>query len=258
MSENCVITTALLDDKVSYHFNPVDAWKKIKLLLPDFQYDKFDGLLIQIALPRIYKQKPMYYIPLYHELGHFIDSHFSITQLTMIDVPPSPQNNIQSEISHRQELFADLFASCYVGHENGQFLKKLVPGSTSIHTPTHPSTDFRINLTSDFLSGNNNPIVDIFQNALIKRGLPELKKRYTTPEISNTFGNLRPYTIQNDQELHGILEAAWSFFDVAIKKESLPWSEIEESKISKIINDLTEKSIRNKVIKEKWEHAITE
>lgn len=255
--DNCVITTALLDDKLSYHFNPVDAWKRINILLPDFEYTKFNGLLIQIALPRIYKHKPLYYIPLYHELGHFIDVNFGITQMTLISHPPDPAQNRQSEISYRQEFFADLFAACYVGEENYKLLKKLSPSSASNHTPTHPSTNFRMQLALDFLSEKDNEIVNLFQDTLNKLGLPKLEKKYVIPDLSETFGNLRPYTIQNNQELHGILEAAWTFFDEAIKKKLLPWSNIEESDISKIINDLTEKSIRNKVIQEKWKSAIT-
>ncbi len=87
LSDNCVITTALLDDKFAYHFYPIDAWKEIQLLLPNFGYNNFNGLLIQIALPRIYKHKPLYYVPLYHELGHFIDNHFGITKTTLIVNP---------------------------------------------------------------------------------------------------------------------------------------------------------------------------
>lgn len=269
VTHKCVISTALLNDR-HYHFCPLDTWKEIKLLLPDFDYDGFDALLIQIALPRIYRHKPLYYIPLYHELGHFIDNHFQITEtsflLNPVPLPPgaTPQqvDAIKRMVTlHRMEYFADLFAACYLGHENYKFLQKISasdPGSDpNVDSGTHPATNKRVAVAQDFLNGNRNQVVDVFQQVLDKLGLNRLEIKYSNPDLAETFGNLRPYTIANNSEVHGVFESAWNYFEDAVKKASEPWKDIDEEDISRIINDLTEKTIRNKVITEKWKNAAT-
>jgi len=261
LSEQCVISTALLNDR-DYHFYPLDTWKSINLLLPDFTYDKFDKLLVQVALPRIYRHKPLYYIPLYHELGHFIDNHFKITETTFLEIPASVGSNPQEskfikdlQTRHRMEHFADLFATSYLGSEHYKFLQKIAPNAPA--SETHPATNDRESIAKDFLNKKDNKIIDIFSNALSKLGLQELIIRYKYPDLNSTYGNLRPYAITSNEEVHGIFGAAWEYYDLANQRLHNPWSEIDIMDISKIINDLTEKSIRNRVIVEKWENATT-
>lgn len=263
LSEECAITTALLDDR-DYHFYPLDTWKTIKVLLPDYSGQNFDVLLVQMGLPRIYKHKPLYYVPLYHELGHFIDQHFGITEATLLHLPPIipsgalPQDTksmLNTVKRHRAEVFADLFSSCYVGHEGYKFLQEIAPGEPP--SPTHPATDLRVKITQDFLTNTSNEIVDLYQNTLHVRGMNSLSIKYSSPNISETFNNLRPYEINSDTEAHGIFEAAWSVFRDAAQSSSSPWNDIEEKDISRIINDLTEKSIRNRVIVEKWNNETS-
>lgn len=259
LKNQTVIATALMDD-MAYHFCHVDTWKQIKVLLPDFNYPNFDKLLIQIALPRIYKHKPLYYIPLYHELGHFIDYHFNISEATFLEAPlPVVRDHQQAayiksiETNHRKEFFADLFAASYVGDANYKLLEKIAPNVG--HSPTHPATSTRVSVAKDFLSNKNNLVIDLFQNTLAKLGLQNLSVKYVTPDLNETYNNLRPYKINSNEEVHGIFGAAWNYFDSAIIKSNDPWKNIEEHDISRIINDLTEKSIRNRVITEKWEYA---
>ncbi len=261
INEECVISTALLNDR-DYHFYPADTWKSINLLLPNFHYSGFNKLLIQIALPRIYRHKPLYYIPLYHELGHFLDSHYKITDATFLEIPPpqgkSPQETQaikQIETMHRMEFFADLFASAYLGDEYHKFLEKIAPNHSTSNT--HPATQIRVKVAKEFLSGTSNQIIDVYQKVLKKLGVKNLEIKYSSPDLNTTFGNLRPYTIESSSEVHGLFGSAWAYYDQAIQKTGEPWSEIEETDISRIINDLTEKSIRNRIILEKWEYATT-
>lgn len=261
VNDKCVISTALLNDR-DYHFFPLDTWKYIKNLLPDFEYRHFDALLIQIALPRIYRHKPLYYIPLYHELGHFIDNHFKITDATFL-IDPAPvgrtteESRFRKEVAknHRMEYFADLFSACYLGHENYKFLEKI--SDSPDDSISHPSTPKRVTVAQDFLSGSDNDIVNLFQKTLDGLGLSRLKIKYSNPDLGDTFGNLRPCTLVNTSDVHGIFESAWRYYEAAISKQEDVWSEVDEEDISRIINDLTEKSIRNRVIVEKWNNAIT-
>lgn len=151
------------------------------------------------------------------------------------------------------EHFADLFAANYVGRANGSLLTHLADNAPV--SQTHPATADRNAVVNDFLSGTQNPIVDLFSNSSSMLKAPKLKIRYTTPDVSDAFNNIRPYPIENESELHGLIEASWTFLESALKSKLAPWTNLEEQDIGRIVNDLTEKSIRNMAILEKWDGA---
>lgn len=261
VDKDCVITTALVDDR-DFHFFPLDPWKETKLLLPDFEYSEFDNILIQIALPKLYKHIPLYNVALYHELGHFVDTYYKITESTFLTnpIPPVADPNQQKyrkfiETRHRSEFFADLFAACYTGDANYKFLNDVALNAPA--SETHPATNVRIDVAQQFLQGNNHPVIDMYQNILKARGLQELNIKFDSPTLSESFNNIRPYAIQNDRELHGIMPASWELLEGAYASTNPPWSHLSEHEITILINDLTEKSIRNKAIMDKWEDGTT-
>lgn len=226
--------------------------------MPDFDYPYFDGLLIQIALPRLYKHKPIYYVALYHELGHFVDIHFNITESTFITNPVAsgtPPQILEMQKSYRREFFADLFAAAYVGEANYKLLNEIAANAAG--SLSHPPTLNRVELARDFIGGNSNPIIDMFQNVLSLLKLPKLTKNYESPDIKKSFNNIRPYMIKNDLELHGILESSWFHLSEALKSKDSPWVHLDEAKIHCIINDLTEKSLRNYSIQESWSNGTS-
>ena len=253
-NRDTVITTALVNER-DFHFVPLDPWQQIKIIIPEFDFAKvnFNALLIQIALPRLYKHRPLYNVALYHELGHFVDTTLRITQHSLLSSPGTAGLPIHIEKSHRMEYFADLFAANYVGQANSKLLSNIAENAPV--SPTHPATASRNGVIDDFLNGVTNPIVELFNNSLSTLGVPELKKRYTRPNIEDAFNNIRPYQIKNENELHGLLEAAWNFLEDALEKKREPWASLDEQEIGRIVNDLTEKSIRNMAIWEKWNGA---
>jgi hypothetical protein len=196
---------------------------------------------VQIALPYIYRHKPLFCVPLFHELGHFVDIVNEVVTTTMLtspetvgpDLPDLPTcaqiaqlspNEIailrNVVMSHRQEYFADLFSVAYVGDASKGFLQEFCPANSA--SPTHPSSEARFRLMADFLNGVANPIVELFQGALKARGLPALAPTFATVSLNATFGNVRPFTPTSDKELFGLFEAGWSFLMNQPKNSSYP------------------------------------
>lgn len=266
------ITTALIEDEIGYHFLPVNILSKLQSLIPDYSYTDFNVELIHVALPKFYSEIPIFGIPMYHEIGHFIDHHYGITQrfyLQMIKdsdflsrhphlLPfPSFEVDVQREILYRylKEHFADLFAASYIGYANTEFLRALAGDSPPQFT--HPSTSDREKISHDFLEGKSNEIVDLFQKTLKSVSPSELIIRYETPNISTAFNNIRPYAITSSKELHGLYYAAWQYLAHQLDNKEGLWAEGSDEQVIRTVNNLTEKSIRNYSIVEKWDNAIT-
>lgn len=249
------ITTALLDEPQYYFraindqfYDTVDAYLDVA----------FEVKLIQIALPRLYRHRPLYGVALYHELGHFVDLHFRVTDYSLLLSPPNlpPDNQalaLEAARSWRQEFFADLFAAGYAGNAIGIFLDNFAPNAPD--SQSHPSTTSRLECISTFLSGKSNHIIELFSNALQSLDLPELTIRYTKPEIGACFNNIRPYSIASSSELHGVLEAGWEFLQSIHSNKNPQWSDLNEEKTDRVINDLVEKSIRNWMVISKWRNG---
>lgn len=251
-SHPCAITTALLDD-LDYHFLGVDPTIAIRAHDPQV---RFENELIQIALPRLYRHRPLYNVALYHELGHYIDTHFRVSELSLLQNPAysrlSPER-LRILLNHSKEYFADLFAVSYTGVAFVKFLETLAFGAPDSFS--HPATSKRVEKMENLMLGRSDPLIDAFQSALSLLKLPALAVRYRRPDIDGAFNSIRTYSIADSCELHGVLEAAWVFLESAEKQDRKPWSNIPVLEIGQIVNDLVEKSIRNFMTVMKWQHG---
>ncbi|WP_341232032.1 hypothetical protein [uncultured Methylophaga sp.] len=248
LAKDCVITTALIDDR-NFYFYGIEPSVFIKSVDP-----AFDLTLIHVGLPKLYKNKPLYNVALYHELGHFIDTHYNIVGRSELLAQPTHATNTdayKTEINHRKEYFADLFAAAYTGEALINFLTNFV-GSQK-ESKTHPSTASRIVMMSDLINGKTNPTIDLFNQVLTQLGLSELEVRYIIPDIQKEFDDLRPYKIKDQSELHGIYPACWKYYDEALSGNNSNWADYEMREVINVINDLMEKTIRNRMIVTKWE-----
>jgi hypothetical protein len=247
-----VITTSLTSERM-YHFQGISPqfYQVVKHYLGvDFQFD-----LVRIALPRLYKHQPLFNAALYHELGHFVDENFRISRTAML----SPQGRVfaiailqngADPESHFAEYFADVFAASYVGEAMIHVLERLFPGDNSL---THPGTSVRTALIRNFLAGGQPaPLLAAFQNGLSALGLSALSRRFSVPDIGRAFRNIRPHNLGADSELHGIFESAYALLAEAEGRTVAPWDLLEEQEAVRIVNDLVEKSIRNRMILQKW------
>lgn len=249
LQDPCLVTTALTDEK-DFHLKPGDPWEFVAATL-----DRYGGIvpeekLIFIGVPRIYKHMPLFCAALYHELGHFVDLTRNVTDTTLL-LNPAPEDLIEIVRNHRREHFADLFAACYVGSAIVDSLDATNP--LAPRTFTHPPTAERIDFINGFLKGESLEDINMFQDALLKLGLPPLQQRFKVPSIESAFDDIRPHVLQEPAELHGIMAAGWSYLG-KIKSGAGPiWTASGNSlEVIRIVNDLTEKSIRNDSIRHLW------
>jgi len=261
-----VITTALLQSR-EFHVRGLNS--STRALIAQETGINLAAEIVQCALPEIYRHRPLYCIALYHELGHFVDFQHGITQTSLLLSPgrdaPYPPGLFESfpavlqqapqvwreyVESHRMEYFADLFSACYVGDAAVHFLEAFAPGHGT--SATHPATSHRVQVMMDFLEGRENFMVNVLQAALSARGLPKLTPQYDVPDISSTFGNVRPSRIQNDRELHGLFAAGWNFLRNDPSMQGGLWSGLSSTDVEGLTNDLTEKSIRSYMVERGW------
>lgn len=275
MKEDIVITTALSPEMLGYYIQFV-PFEFYTLLKSEFKIE-FESKLVQISLPEIYRRDPLYSTPLYHELGHYVDACVGIskTSLLIIMNDSKIQEKVKSYFSsmepssveaHISEFFADLFSAQYTGRSGIEFLQKIAGNAPA--SLTHPATKLRASVVNDFLLGRSNPLIELF-DVIISRfhhhGILKLKKfeRINCPiDIKMNFDNIRPYEICSRDELHSFIESSWLYLCEMWKKPNKTWNKMNEQEdfniISEVINNLTEKSIRNFMIREKWDRNFNE
>lgn len=254
-----LVVTSLVQEP-NFFFQSVNP--AFETVLRDHLGSTIDYEIVQIKLPDVYRQKPLYSVALYHELGHFIDQRFSISEnvevlyprlaLPSMSAPSARPTPIEKYVRfhHLQEYFADLFAACYCGYSIKRFLEGFAGNSGA--SQTHPATYDRIQVIHALLTKTKHALVDAFNTALQARGQPLLQPRYSRPAVDASFDVIRPVPIHSDAEVHGVLEGAWEYLDRAAERKVEPWKSLDDMEIERILNDLVEKSVRNRMIVEQW------
>jgi len=254
-----LIVTSLVQEP-NFFFQSVSP--AFETMLRDHLGSSIEYEIVQIKLPDVYRQKPLYSVALYHELGHFVDLRFSISEnidvlfpglaLPSMSAPSGTLSQAEKliRLRHLREYFADLFAACYCGFSIKRFLEGFAAHSGP--SPSHPATYDRIQAIHGLLTGTRHSLVDAFNTALTARAQPLLQPRFTRPALESCFDAIRPVPIRSHAEVHGVLEGAWDYLDRAVERKKEPWKSLEETDIERVINDLVEKSVRNHMILEQW------
>ncbi|AGH99181.1 M48 family metalloprotease [Micavibrio aeruginosavorus] len=252
-TDNYLITTAILHE-MNFYFQGISP--SFYTEAEGFCGETFEYKLIQVALPDLYRHRPLYNVALYHELGHFIDTHKAISDYLLLLSPnvqlPRLSAGVDEKIrrNHVMEYWADIFAASYLGYGIHKFLDRFahnVPVSA-----THPATSDRLELIEAFLDGKSMPILDGFQAVLSQRNLGKLEIRFDSLDVKEYFDNVMPCPISNIGQLHALFDSSWDYLETAQQRLAEPWSLIREDQIEKMINDLSEKSIRNFMISQRW------
>jgi hypothetical protein len=256
MSADALISNAELED-ISFFLNLLDLWGFIKTALIHYNTNNYDPTVVRIGAPSVYKHRPVFCIPLFHELGHFIDLTHGVSSTSMIQFQPANVLStdipaMQREHHHRMEHFADLFAACYCSDSLNEILVRLEGNQPA--SATHPATADRLSVVADFLSGRQNNIVSMFRTVLPVRGLPNLSQKFSIPNVQASFDDVRTFTIAGESEFFGFFPAAWRYLEEQLDNRRAPWIRPETNQlgIESTINDLTEKSLRNFEIKARW------
>lgn len=270
--EEFIITTSLNNDIDSYSFDDT-------LAVNDFVYNSitaaynisFKKRLIEINLPSILARDYFSSVILYHELGHFIDIYHHISEkiaLELIDNPlkwsavntflPFVGNKASLEKTkyHVGEYFCDLFAAQYIGATATNYLGYLEVKTARKSKPTHPSTENRTKVVSDFLAKKKNPMIDLINDYVRKLAdKRKLKKRFAALNEPD-FYQFLPLVVTEPKQLHGVFPYAWKIWmrgAANFKKNAELEIDMEPHKIYKALNNLIEKTIGNYTIQQDWE-----
>jgi hypothetical protein len=249
---DAAIVTSLTEDH-NFHLKPLDPWQFIETSITDYDAGGFRLPVVMIGVPRIYAHKPIFCIPLFHELGHFVDIKYRITQVSAILNPAPIAPAGANDHSYRMEHFADLFGASYVGRSSIAALEAIAPNAAA--TESHPATADRVALVDAFLAGTAHPTIDLMQNALSKLGLPTLTKVFDSVDVTPDFDDVRTFVPSSIEQVYGMFDSAWAYLFNAIDRQLNPWqlSDRRDGIVEALVNDLTEKSIRNFAIREAWD-----
>ncbi len=259
---NPVLISSSSLEELDFFLSPLDLWATVKKYFPDLTNEDYRPFVARIGSPIAYKHRPLFCTPLFHELGHFLDISLGLTELSLImnpiDIVPSGLNEAQFReitLNHRREYFADLFSACYCGEIAAKSLHELAPDHSASNT--HPATKDRIQNINEFLTKGTNKNVEMFNSALEARKLDKLSTRFSTPNLNVAFDDFVPYQISSKEELFGIYISGWNYLFDKLKGGTGKWGELEvtDFEIEKTVNDLTEKSIRNFEIRERWKNG---
>jgi len=261
-SDDVLISSAALEN-LDFFISLEDTWDFVSRTIAGFNAEGYHPLVVRIGSPEVYKHRPIFCIPLFHELGHFVDHHFKISEYSLIVNPPAARPEgidfeqwRRANLSYRMEYFADLFSACYCGEAANLCLQAIAPSAPD--TPTHPATQRRISVVAAFLAGESGGIVSVLQEACVARTGKELSKQFSVPKLQSSFDDVLTYRIANQRELFGIFPAGWEYLARNLQVRSAPWIDAHSAipEIERTVNDLVEKSIRNFEVRERWEHGV--
>jgi hypothetical protein len=196
--------------------------------------------LIQISKPKFLFNDYLSSIPLYHELGHFIDKNYQII-FNFSRESDFATHGITDV--HFSEFFADLFAAQYIGKCTTAPLDETRTQSA----PTHPSNAKRVEVVNTFIEGTGSPdcmkIVNELRRVTLLRTKQELKIRYENiADEENPFLTLTPEILSNPKKLHSLFNAGWqNWLD---PKSDIRRKYPKYDECSTVINELIRNSIK--------------
>ncbi len=270
-AQKFIIVTSLQNNLYSFSYDLSYAMNKNFYQSLETEYGVvFDQKLVQINLPLTLSKDYLSSVALYHELGHFVDLQHSITstlryaielkQIAVADVisympflTAPVIDSIKLEY-HLGEYFCDLFAAQYIGETLGLFLQYITSIANKDNL-THPSIVNRVKVISDFINGNDNPIVNLIQTGVTALTGKNFAIRYDKI-VSDDFYKLIPYEIKSEAELHGSIIYGWQVWldDIDKFNQCMGYNvNLSEPTIYRVINSLVEKTIGNYFTIQHWE-----
>lgn len=232
----------------------------------DFSYK-----LVNVQLPKYLLRDYLTNVVLYHELGHFVDNHYKLTETIFPEILKQSKDDLINTYfpyinpakdvhlyekyirQHLCEYFADLFASQYAGSHFYNFLLYLEHDNSNWYD-THPNHSYRKKIIIDFLNGVSNPVLDIIKKTVQTVTGKELKVRFRDLS-SDDFYNLVPTIITDEKDLHSLFKLGWDVYlsggDNFKNANAMSYTP-SQSEVYNIVNNLIEKSINNFLIVDSW------
>lgn len=267
---------AIIPQVENYRFFYVTLKAKLGI---DFKY-----ILLRVRMPRQLTRDYLTNVCLFHELGHFIDTKFKISQSVIVDLftnwisgdrtkvdpwfisgtPPffvtsvigAPAGYLPAgyTIFFLMEYFADIFGAQYIGPNYLNYLEYL-SDDLNLDDPQHPSYNKRKQMYEAFCKGVDSNIVLklIFEKTLsvTKHGLT---KRYVDLDNKEMLG-LVPTVLKNSDEMLSIFKMGWDVYMMGaekIEKKNNLQHPLGSDQVYTIVNNLIEKSISNYLVTRDW------
>ncbi|MFI5219005.1 MAG: hypothetical protein ACHQNT_05900 [Bacteroidia bacterium] len=289
-TDDFIIVTSLVNGIVEFSFDPslVVYTDYYKIINSTYNID-FTSKLIQINLPVYLARDYLANVVLYHELGHFIDIKYQITEAIYNEILANyyhkknlkdfeekdllhffPYLNDPIYIDafkkgfrlyifkdHIAEYFCDIFASQYIEKCSGFYLDYLTERKSD-YASTHPSTTNRNEIVDKFLNKDSSSyFLNILMDAVEKITGKRFELRFEKYK-KNDLKELIPVEIDNEKQLHYLFVDGWNIWlnDWSeIKKINNFQFELSQRKVYEFINNLIEKSIGNFIITKDWEES---
>ena len=265
-----IVTTSLIQSPDFYCESVLRAPSEVLKGLPTSGV-ALSKYLVQIGVPEIFQHMPLFCAPLYHELAHYVDQRSRVIKKLLIyreaevaEALPATryfEKPLAPTVvrDHVTEHFCDLFAACYVGCCVTDYISQWSQNGGPERT--HPLPEDRAQLTSDFISGRQNTLIDLLREAVDSEDIGfKLIPRYTLPNVEACFRDVRPARITQLSELHGLLPAADAFLKTLLmnpgKFTIYPIGGVPPGRRVALVNDLVEKSIRNFMISKAWNDSL--
>lgn len=263
------ILTALTSEPLGYHLRMIDIRSKLGNMLPGLKFTSDGTQLIHVAMPRAFQRAPLLGIPLYHEVGHYIDLHYGISDrsaLALIQgggltdlIAAYPHFEYAFKLgggavflSYLREHFADVFAARYVKDALSRLLIQMTPpGSAVAFAPSHPPVVTRHQFVEDFLHKRSNLLLDVFQDIVRKLGSGELKPIGGGAGVDQFYDDVRPPVLDSESDLHHAFPSTLNYIEDNVQNKPA-WTGIAVGETIDAVNSLLEKSIRNYGIRKSW------
>ena len=234
---------------------------------------KFAHQLVLFRVPKHLAGDFFYSSVLYHEMGHFIDSYYNISEKVFKSICDKQKNNtlpgdffpkyfpfVLNVASGKPELVgkclrkqigeyvADVFGAQYIGEHICNLMESAACGKYDAHDFEHPSPNYRERMVKDFLCGRSSNFV---LNEILEKFSDcgrELKNRQVPIADAEKMRVGEILTIKDDEELHSIIRLGWDvYFNKPITMESkigLPPGSIDKHSFYSRINTSIKESIR--------------
>jgi hypothetical protein len=256
--EEFIIVTSLEGDVESYSFEKELALDSKVYTYLKADYDIiFDHKLIQINLPKYFIHDYLANTVLYHELGHFIDLKFKITDRVIDNFILTGQYNEDEDAyklrvmrNHLREFFADIFEAQYTG-KSPFYASNYYSDKSS---ETHPSTEERIEKLDKFIGGQKDREINLLKSSTKRFTSNELEPKFKEIDSSD-FKNLIPVELESDEELHGVFNLGWKLW---MDKDNKVKEDLTYQDYYQALNNLMEKSISNYMITERLKNVSYE
>ena len=197
--------------------------------------------LVMFNIPKHLHEDFLFVGSLYHEMGHFVEAYYDITERVLDRLKvrlgnPSEEavirdeyfpiikttyeNGVCTNAAQREDMLrkqlreyiSDLFGTQYLGNHIGNHIEYVAAGFYDKYDDEHPSPNCRRKMEDAFLKDDRTNFVyaDIFDEFAASNH--PLQLRFVKPQDFSMLDKGEPMRVQNDDELHSLIWYGWEVY----------------------------------------------